>query len=181
MDEVDHEPTTTAPTAHATVFFSRVFELLPAPIKNSCTHQSKGFLKIQKALDKLVTTRAKFNDADYYPRSVRIEFALKTSTKVAETAKFQSLVAASNNAALIYKEAQKTSMLATVDLELQYLKKKKQLFFFETLDALCELLSLDKGYAYTDADRNAMVILLANVDGTALGKYLHLTSKSMTA
>jgi hypothetical protein len=56
-------------------------------IKNFCNHQSKGLLKIQKALDKLATTpRSKFDDANYYPRSVCIEFKLKTSARIEETA-----------------------------------------------------------------------------------------------
>jgi hypothetical protein len=79
MEEVDHEPTTTAPMACATVFFTRVFESLPTPIKNLCNHQSKGFIKIQKSLDKLATTHSKFDDANFYPRSICITFKLNTS------------------------------------------------------------------------------------------------------
>jgi hypothetical protein len=104
MDEVDREHTTTVPTAHAIVFFSRVFESFPTPIKNLCNHQSQGFLKIQKALDKVVTTRSKFDNASYYdPRSVCIAFKLKTSAEIEETTKFQSLVTDTGITALAYK------------------------------------------------------------------------------
>jgi hypothetical protein len=179
MVEVDREPSTTAPTARATVFFSRVFESLPNPIKNLCNHQSKNFMKIQKALEKLDTTRAKFDDATYYPRSARCEFILKASAEIQETADFRNLVTASDAATLAFKEAQKNSMLATVDLEIQHLKKKKQLLFYETLDALCELLVLDKGHPASDNNRDALVHLLATEHAVQLGKHLDLNAMTM--
>jgi hypothetical protein len=63
---------------------------------------------------------------------------------------------------LAYKEAQNYSMLATVDLEIKHFKKKKHLLFFETLDTLCELFLLNKGYASEDEDIDMMVLLLAS-------------------
>jgi hypothetical protein len=177
MDEVDREPTTTAPTARVTVFFTRVFESLPTPIKNLCNHQSKSFIKLQKSLEKLATTRSKFDDANFYPRSVRITFELKTSAEIQETAAFQTLQNDSYNATMLYKEAQKETMLA----EIEHIEKKKQLLFFETLDALCELLLLDKGYPSLDTDRHALLLLLANAHATTLGKHLQLTLANMVA
>jgi hypothetical protein len=44
------------------------------------------------------------------------------------------------------------ALFATVNLESRHFKKKKQLLFFEMLDALCELLLLDKEFASVDAD-----------------------------
>jgi hypothetical protein len=62
-------------------------------------------MKIQKALEKLDITRAKFNDATYYPRSARCKFILKASTKIQETAEFQNLVNTSDAATPAFKEA----------------------------------------------------------------------------
>jgi cation transport regulator ChaB len=138
-------------------------------------------MKIQKALEKLDTTRAKFDDATYYPRSARCEFVLKASNELQETAEFRNLVTASDAATLAFKEAQKNSMLATIDLEIQHLKKKKQLLFYETLDALCELLVLDKGHPASDNNRDALVHLLATEHAVQLGKHLDLNAMTMVA
>jgi hypothetical protein len=138
-------------------------------------------MKIQKTLEKLDTTRAKFDDANYYPRSARCEFTLKASTEIQETAEFRNLVAISDDATLAFKEAQKNSMLATIDLEILHLKKKKQLLFFETLDALSELLFLDKGHHASDPNRDALVLLLASEHAAQLGKHLDLTATNMVA
>jgi hypothetical protein len=70
-------------------------------------------------------------------------------------------------------------MLATIDLEIQHLKKKKQLLFFETLDALCKLLVLDKGHHATDNNRDALVLLLVNEHAFQLAKHLDLTMVNM--
>jgi hypothetical protein len=70
-------------------------------------------------------------------------------------------------------------MLATIDLEIQHLKKKKQLLFFETLDALCELLFLDKGHLALDHNRDALVHLLATEYAVQLGKHLELNAMTM--
>jgi hypothetical protein len=70
-------------------------------------------------------------------------------------------------------------MLATVDLKIKHFEKKKQLLFFKMLDALCELLLLDKGYASKDEDRDAMVLLLVSGYSTTLGKHLQMTAANM--
>jgi hypothetical protein len=63
---------------------------------------------------------------------------------------------------LVYKqEAQKDTIVATIDLKIKYLEKKKQEPpFFKTLDALCELLLLDKGHASLDTDRHNLAIVV---------------------